>query len=79
MGPGFSWLPPERYAEYRRRCTRRAKYLRGRAREAKLAKEKRPQTILPSVNESTELPEAVRRAAAATDAIHQLAYPQHEN
>lgn len=79
MGPGFSWLPPERYAEYRRGCARRAKYWRGRAREAKLAKEKRPQTILPSVNESTELPEAVRRAAAAANAIHQMAYPQHEN
>jgi hypothetical protein len=58
MGSGLCWEPPKVHAKTMQR------YRRNMAREAEPANKKRPQIILPSVDESMKIPEAVRRAAA---------------
>jgi hypothetical protein len=75
IGPGMNWEPSKAHAETMR------SYRRSRARQAEANERSRANATVhhTPIGEAVEIPESVRRAAAAANAIHQLAYPQHEN
>jgi hypothetical protein len=70
IGPGFDWLPPKEHAK------RMLTYRRSMARHAELDKRVRTQPLLPPIDESTKIPESVRRAAARADTLYQASKGQ---
>jgi hypothetical protein len=70
MGPGFCWLPPKVYAKVM------PDYRRSMARQAEFHKRIKTQPILPAVDESTKILEAVRRAAARANSSYQASKVQ---